>query len=88
MSELDDEVLVAIVIEGSQGDLRRHLTANHHTFDTYMKLRKYIDEYFDCSRAFVLPAQAGAKRKEQHVAMEVDGLNKGSKKGGSKFGRR
>ena len=50
-SDLDDDILIAIVVEGASGDLKKQSAAHHSEFTTYVKLRRDIDECCDYGRA-------------------------------------
>ena len=84
---LDEEVLVATIVEGSTGDLRKQLVAHHNDFDTYEKILKYIREYFDCSRAFVLPNTTRKAARGTSAPMEVDAMGKGKNGKGKAKGK-
>ncbi len=83
-NDLGDDVLILGGSEGVSGYLKKQTAAHHFQFDTYSKMRKYIDEHFDCARAFVMPKQA-AQRGAASTAevMEVDAFYKNGTKGGN-----
>jgi hypothetical protein len=75
--EFDEDILVATVVEGSTGDLRKQLVARHNEFDTYHKMASFIREYHDCSRAFVLPNTGKKAAKKHNDPMDIDAMGKG-----------
>jgi hypothetical protein len=86
--EFDEDILVATVVEGSTGDLRKKLVARHNEFDTYHKMASFIREYHDCSRAFVPPNTGKKAAKKHNDPMDIDAMGKGGKgKKGGKAGK-